>query len=70
MPGWETTLIVLGIALGLGGLANWQLRRPFDRRWLKLAPWTGIQFLALLVAVLMLAHAMTLATGKPFGRGY
>jgi hypothetical protein len=70
MPGWPVTVATLIVALTAGALANWQLRRPFDRRWLKLAPWTGIQFVAAVIVVVMLAHALSLATGRPFGRGY
>jgi hypothetical protein len=70
MPGWTATLIVLGLALCISGLANWQLRRPYEARWLRLAPWTGIQFVAIFVALIMLAHFLTLVTGKHFGRGY
>ena len=69
MPDWTATLVILALALSIGGLANWQLRRPYDLRWIKLAPWTGIQFLAVLIALLMFAHIMTLLTGRPFGRG-
>ena len=70
MPGWTATLIILGLALGVATTANWQLRRPYDARWLKLAPWTGIQFVAIFVALIMLAHFLTLATGRHFGRSY
>jgi len=70
MPGWILTSLVFGLALGVAAVANWQSRRPYDERWLKIAPWNGIQFVAILLALLMLAHMVTLATGKPFGRGY
>ena len=70
MPGWTLTLTVLVLSASLGLIANRQMRRPYEARWLKLAPWTGIQFVAIFVFVVMLAHLLTLATGKHFGRGY
>lgn len=66
--GWHATIITLLVALAMGGLANWQLRRPAHRRILPIVPWMGVQFLAGVVILLMLAHLGTLATGKPFGR--
>ena len=70
MPDMGATIAALVVALALAGLANWQMRRPFDRRWLPVVPWLGIQFLAVAVALIMLAHLVSLATGRPFGRGY
>ena len=46
------------------------MRRPFERRWLPVVPWLGIQFLAVAVALVMLAHLISLLTGPPFGRSY
>lgn len=64
------TIAALVIALALAGFANWQMRRPFERRWLPVVPWLGIQFLAVAIALIMLAHLVSLATGRPFGRAY
>lgn len=70
MVEWNTTIVVLFAATGLAIFANWQSRLPFHRRWLKVTPWMGVQFLACVVALVMLAHLASLATGKPFGRNY
>ncbi len=70
MPELRTTVASLVIAFGLAALANWQMRRPFDRRWLPVVPWLGVQFIAVAVALIMLAHLISLLTGQPFGRSY
>lgn len=66
-PGLETTLAVLAAGLVLGGLANWQLRRPVDLRW-PVVPWLGVQFVALALVLVFGAHLISLLTGHPFGR--
>jgi hypothetical protein len=66
-PGLTMTVITLVIGLALGGLANWQLRRPADLRW-PVVPWLGIQFIALAVLLVFGAHLISLLTGHPFGR--
>jgi hypothetical protein len=70
MPTTGATVAMLVIAVGVAGLANWQMRRPFERRWLPLVPWLGVQFLAVAIALIMLAHLVSLLTGRPFGRNY
>ena len=69
-PPLDVTIATLAIAFGFAALANWQMRRPFERRWLPVVPWLGIQFLAVAVALVMLAHLISLLTGHPFGRRY
>lgn len=64
------TVSALAVALVFAALANWQMRRPFDRRWLPVVPWLGVQFLAVAVALIMIAHLVSLLTGHPFGRNY
>lgn len=64
------TVSALAVALVFAALANWQMRRPFDRRWLPVIPWLGVQFLAVAVALIMIAHLVSLLTGHPFGRNY
>jgi hypothetical protein len=64
------TVAALAVALAFAALANWQMRRPFDRRWLPVIPWLGVQFLAVAVALIMIAHLVSLLTGHPFGRSY
>lgn len=70
MPELRVTIASLVIAFCLAALANWQMRRPFDRRWLPVVPWLGVQFVATAVALIMLAHLISLLTGHPFGRSY
>jgi hypothetical protein len=64
------TVTALAVALVFAALANWQMRRPFHRRWLPVIPWLGVQFLAVAVALIMIAHLVSLLTGHPFGRSY
>lgn len=66
-PGLEATLAVLAVGLMMGGLANWQLRRPFDLRW-PVVPWLAVQFVALAVVLIFGAHLISLLTGHTFGR--
>jgi hypothetical protein len=66
-PGLETTLIALAIAVVLGALANWQLRRPHDLRW-PVVPWLAVQFVSLAALLIFGAHLISLLTGHPFGR--
>jgi hypothetical protein len=46
------------------------MRRPFERRWLPVVPWLGVQFVAVAVLLVMAAHLVSLLTGHPFGRSY
>ena len=66
-PGWTFTVTALVIGLALGGLANWQLRRPFDLRW-PVVPWLAVQFISVAVVLIFGAHLISLLTGHPFGR--
>ena len=66
-PDLQTTLIALAIALVLGGLSNWQLRRPVDLRW-PVVPWLAVQFVSLAAVLIFGAHLISLLTGHPFGR--
>ena len=70
VPQLGATIATLAIAFGFAALANWQMRRPFERRWLPVVPWLGVQFLAVAVLLVMLAHLISLLTGQPFGRSY
>ena len=69
-PQLGATIATLLIAFGCAALANWQMRRPFERRWFSVVPWLGVQFLAVAVALIMIAHLISLLTGHPFGRSY
>lgn len=70
MPELGVTIAALAIAFGFAALANWQMRRPFERRWLPVVPWLGVQFVAAAIVLVMLAHLVSLLTGHPFGRSY
>ncbi|HEU4826645.1 MAG TPA: hypothetical protein VFS85_09215 [Dongiaceae bacterium] len=70
MPELGATIASLVIAFGFAALANWQMRRPFERRWLPVVPWLGVQFVAVAVLPVMAAHLVSLLTGHPFGRSY
>jgi hypothetical protein len=60
------TLGLLAAALATFGGALYAARRPAPPGEPRMVPWTGIQFVSLVVVVLMLAHLVTLATGTPF----
>jgi uncharacterized membrane protein len=56
-----TTLTSLMVSLTLLGFANWRSRRPYVMGKLPLIPWNGVQFVALVVAIALLAHVFALA---------
>ena len=60
------TLVILAVAAVVFGFANWQSRRPRKPGEVSLVPWVGVQFLAAVAILLMLAHLVTLLTGHPF----
>ena len=62
--GLSTTLTILAGSLATFGLALWRHRRSVPGQ-PSLIPWGGLQYLALVVAVLMAAHVVTLLTGVP-----
>ena len=70
MPDLNVTVASVVIALAIAAFANWQMRRPFHRRWLPVLPWLGVQFVAVTVLLIMIAHLISLLTGQPFGRSY
>ncbi len=70
MPSLTATIVTLVIALAIAAFANWQMRRPFDKRFLPVVPWLGVQFVAATVFLVMAAHLMSLLTGKGWGRHY
>ena len=57
-----TVLVLIG-ALAAAGLANW--RRPRDPGQVPLISYAAIQMVALVVALLMAAHLVSLLTGHP-----
>jgi hypothetical protein len=63
--GLAATLVALGLAVALAVFANWQERRS---RPVGNPPWvsyTAIQMIAIVVAILMAAHLVSLLTGHP-----
>lgn len=57
------TLVLLLLAVGVAGLANWRERRPQDLGHPPLISYTAVQMIALVVALLMAAHLVSLLTG-------
>ena len=66
---WPETLGVFAAAAGLFVFANLAARRPVDLNRPRLWSPVLVMGLALVVALLMLAHMVTLATGTPFRGG-
>ena len=63
--GLAATLVLLGLALAVAGFANWQERRRRPLGDPPLVPYTAVQMLAIVVAILMAAHLVSLLTGQP-----
>jgi uncharacterized membrane protein YidH (DUF202 family) len=63
--GLAATLVVLVLAVAVGGLANWQERRQRPVGNPPLVSYTAIQMIAIVVAILMAAHLVSLLTGQP-----
>ena len=62
----ELTIALLVVSVALAGVAFVMQRRPRDGFDPPLVPWTAIQVVAVVVAMLMAAHLVSLATGQPF----
>lgn len=63
--GLSTTLIILAAAVVAFVVALFQHRRPRELGHVSLLPYGGIQFAALVLAVLMVAHLISLLFGTP-----
>ena len=59
------TLVILVVAVGAWALAHREGRRPVEVRRARWVPYTGAQFVAAVVFILMLAHLVSLLTGQP-----
>ena len=70
MPSLTATIVSLVIALAIAAFANWQMRRPFDKRFLPVVPWLAVQFLAAVIVLVMAAHLISVLTGTSFGHRY
>ncbi len=58
------TLIVMASALAVMLLANFMGRRPTEFGKVRLFPYLGVQFIALVVFIVVAAHLKTLISGK------
>jgi uncharacterized iron-regulated membrane protein len=63
--GLAATLVALLAAVAVAGFANWRERRPRPVGNPPLVSYTAIQMLAIVVAILMAAHLVSLLTGHP-----
>ncbi|MEQ9138573.1 MAG: hypothetical protein RLO51_25365 [Thalassobaculum sp.] len=61
----ELTIALLVVSVALAIVAFVMQRRPRDGFDPPLVPWTAIQVVAVVVALLMAAHLVSLATGQP-----
>lgn len=59
------TLAGLGVFGAVFAAANLLSRRPLEPGKVRLIPYEGIQFVALVAVVLLLAHLVGLLTGQP-----
>jgi hypothetical protein len=57
--------VVLALAVAVAGFANWQERRQGPVGNPPLFSYTAIQMVAIVVALLMAAHLLSLLTGHP-----
>ena len=63
--GLAATLVILGLAVALAAFANWQERQQRAVGNPPIFSYTAIQMLAIVVAILMAAHLVSLLTGHP-----
>ena len=63
--GLAATLVALVLAVALAVFANWQERRQRPVGDPPLVSYTAIQMVAIVVAILMAAHLVSLLTGHP-----
>ncbi|NQV81440.1 MAG: hypothetical protein HQ495_12870 [Alphaproteobacteria bacterium] len=63
--GLTTTLIVLVVSVAAFAGALYRHRRPRELGDVTMLPYGGIQFAALVVAVVMVAHLVSLLSGAP-----
>ncbi len=59
------TLAFLAGGAGLFALAGYLARRPRELGKLQWIPYNGVQFVALVIVILAIAHLISLLTGQP-----
>jgi hypothetical protein len=69
-PGLAFTLAVLLAALAVAGLANYRERRPREIGKVPLVSYSAIQMVAVVIALLMAAHLVSLVMGHPLKSRY
>ncbi len=67
--GWAETIGVFAVAVGVFVCANLAARRPVDINNPRLWSPVLVMGVSLLVGILMVAHMVTLGTGRPFQGG-
>ena len=63
--GLVPTMVALALAVAVAAFANWQERRERPVGDPPLVSYTAIQMVAIVVAILMAAHLISLLTGHP-----
>jgi uncharacterized membrane protein len=63
--GLTATAVVLALAVAIAGFANWRERRRHRVGNPPLVSYIAIQILAIVIALLMAAHLVSLLTGHP-----
>jgi len=61
-----TTLILIGVALAIFGLATLRARQGYTPGKPPIIPYGVIQFAALLAVLLLAGHVISLVTGQPY----
>jgi hypothetical protein len=59
------TLAILGGAFALFLFSTYKSRKPVEIGEVRLVPYTALQYVAIVVIVVMLAHVVSIWTGKP-----
>ncbi|MFQ5533833.1 MAG: hypothetical protein ACE5EM_03310 [Sphingomonadales bacterium] len=62
----EITIALLIAAFLLAAFANYKSRQPLELGETRWIPYLGVQFVAVLAIIMMIAHLITLITGQPF----
>jgi formate hydrogenlyase subunit 3/multisubunit Na+/H+ antiporter MnhD subunit len=66
MTDFSVTIAILVLAISIFALANWKQRQPRQHGRPQWLPLTFIQMFALVAALVMAGHLISLLTGQPF----